>query len=137
MKRMMLALLILIPGISAANPDEIKTNYTINYIEQLTPILRDKLVSGMPGVPADKVSKQVEVLIVKMADCQFSSIKHYPKKYWDMAVLPVAAGENLLLNNKKIDTFFESEIKKGKISVDEVVELVEKAQKHLRACMSS
>jgi hypothetical protein len=116
--------------------DEIKAQYRASYVHQMKPMLVQHLQSSFPNKTPSEIDAYVNTQAQKMADCQLGSISHYPTKYWDASVRPVAKGKSLTEVREEINALLQADVNAGVISVDTFQAMVAQAAESYKQCLS-
>jgi len=72
-----------------------------------------------------------------MSECQYDSVNHYPRKYWEKAILPIADGVDINTSNENFNAMLATELEQGAISEQEIINMVEMAEKNIQSCLAS
>jgi len=117
--------------------ENVKNEYIKNYIKHMLPTIIENISKQSPSTPIEQVEELAKNLMPKMAECQFESVNHYPKRYWEPSIIPVSMGESPQQAASYVDKLTEQDWEVGKISGEELVKMVEKAQNYLRNCLEN
>ncbi len=135
MKYTWIILALVISNHSAASENTVESNYIKNYIEQMTPVLIDNFSQHMPDKNNIELTLMAEDLVVKMAKCQFDSVSHYPKDYWEQAIIPISNGESIQSSNAAFEDNLGRDIEAGSISEEEMLNMVQTAIEKVNRCL--
>ena len=124
--------------ISFANAsNDFERQYIENYIKQMVPLMIANIANKFLNISQENAEKLANDLVPKMARCQYASVSHYPKKYWEPYIASVATGARLQEAASIVDDLVEEDVEKGHATEEEIVAMVEKAQKYLQLCIKS
>jgi hypothetical protein len=122
--------------VSFANAsDEYKSKYIANYIKQMLPVMAANFSKNIPMISKEKSEQLAENLVPKMAECQYESVSHYPKKYWESSIISVSEGSSLEEAASIVDDLMADDLEKGNITDKDVVHIVSKAQEYIDSCL--
>lgn len=133
---LLLPFIFIAPQVLALNAQD-EQDYKTHYMEQMKPLVVQKLSTDNATMSAQEVNTQASAYVVKMADCQLTAMKHYPEKYREKAILPVAQGKDLITANRELETVIKADIESGNITKEEVITMAQKAQKKAESCATS
>ncbi|MCH8497635.1 MAG: hypothetical protein LAT63_04120 [Marinobacter sp.] len=110
--------------------------YIDTYVVQTQPMFRAVLQSKEPHLNANELEARAKAYATHAAGCQLSAINHYPKRYFDAAVIPVmngrmTVGEASDSVNQKLLADFEA----GRLSLEQLGQMTESAVEKFTACM--
>jgi hypothetical protein len=137
MNKYFICFTLLILPFSSFSEEDIESNYRKNYIEKMTPIMMEKMIDAMPEESLEQIEKQTNMLVTKMAGCQYESVENYPKEYWNNAIIPIAIGEDMTESLEKFESFLSKQVERGNISQEEIVILLETTKAKLEKCIKS
>jgi hypothetical protein len=137
MKKLFLLIPFFFAGPAMALDAEVEENYKQNYSEQVKPLVMKKLSSDRPDMTAKAIKAETNAYVAKMASCQLKGMSHFPENYQEMAVVPVAEGEDVSTTTQALNQQLKQDVEAGKISKDEVMNLIQVAQQNVQACMNS
>ena len=119
MNKYFICFTLLILPFSSFSEEDIESGYRKNYIEQMTPIMMKKMANAMP----DESIEQNE------------SVGHYPKEYWDEAIIPISKGENMSESLENFESYMSTQLEHGNISEEEIVLLLGTTKANLEICI--
>jgi hypothetical protein len=137
MNKYFICFTLLILPFSSFSGEDIESDYRKNYIEQMTPIMMKKMANAMPEESIEQIEKQTNMLVIKMAGCQYESVEHYPKEYWDKAIIPISKGEDMSESLEKFESYMSTQLEHGNISEEEIVLLLGTTKTNLEYCIKS
>lgn len=137
MKKLFLLIPFLFAGPAIALDMEAQENYKQNYGEQLKPLVMKKLSSDRPDMSAQAIKSEANAYVAKMATCQLEGMSHFPENYQEMAVLPVAQGEDVSTTTQALNQQLKQDVEAGKVSKDKVMNMIQMAQQSVQICMNS
>ena len=138
MKKLLLLLPFVLTAQTAFAIDkQDEKNYKSNYIEQMKPLVVQKMSTENAEMSPQDINTQANAYVVKMADCQLTAIKDYPDKYREKAIMPVAKGGDLIAANRELEQTIKADIEAGEITKDEVMTMAQKAQEKAQVCATS
>jgi hypothetical protein len=112
-------------------------NYKLHYAEQVQPLVMKKLSSDRPEMGAKALKTEATAYVQKMAGCQLEGLKQFPQSYQDMAILPVANGEDIGSTTQALNKQIKKDVEDGKISEDKVKTMIQSAQETVQVCANS
>lgn len=137
MKKLLLLIPFLFAGPALALDAEVEEKYKQNYSEQVKPLVMKKLSSDRPDMTARAIKAETNAYVAKMASCQLQGMSHFPENYQQMAVVPVAQGEDVSSTTQALNQQLKQDVESGKISKDEVMSMIQMAQENVQSCMNS
>lgn len=137
MKKLFLLIPFLFAGPAIALDMQAQEDYKQNYSEQLKPLVMKKLSSDRPDMTAKAIRAEADAYVAKMANCQLEGMSHFPENYQEMAVLPVAQGEDVSTTTQALNQQLKQDVEAGKVSKDEVMNMIQMAQQSVQTCMNS
>jgi len=137
MKYTILVLLLFISSFALASENNVESNYTDNYIKQMTPVLINTFKKITPEKSSTEIEGDAKKMAVKMAKCQFESVDHYPENYWKQAIIPISQGENIGSSNSMFDDLLTKDLESGNITEEQFINMVQKAQMKVMQCIQS
>jgi len=138
MKKILLLLPFLFAGQQALALDsQDEEDYKQHYIEQMKPLALKQIGTNSPDMSADEIKIEANTYVNKMAECQLESMEHFPKRYREKAIMPVAQGEDVREAVKALDETIQQDIDQGKVSKQEIINMAQTAQEKAQACAAS
>lgn len=137
MKKLFLLIPFLFAGSAMALDMDAQENYKQNYSEQLKPLVMKKLSADRPDMSARAIKAEANAYVAKMATCQLEGMSHFPENYQEMAVMPVAQGEDVSTTTQALNQQLKQDVEAGKVSKDEVMNMIQMAQQSVQTCMNS
>ena len=101
----------------------------------MEPILIERFSQNMPGKQESEITQEVNLLIGKMAKCQFDSVSHYPEGYWEKAIVPISKGIDIYTSNQAFEDMLTKDLESGVLTENQMINMVHKAQEKIRQCL--
>lgn len=121
--------------ITTAEMQSLESSYISNYAYQVTPMIQKNLRTNLPRASAEEIRVLADETAIKLANCQLKSLSHYPKKYWDLSVHPVANGKTSQEASDELNKVVGEDLKAGEITQAELERMSLKAQNKLKQCL--
>lgn len=120
----------------AASNNVIREAYLKNYVEQVTPTLKEMVVKYEPNLTDSESTAAIKVQATKMAGCQYQVAAQYPSKYSAASIEPVAQGHDLRQVTQNVNQLMQSDMQQGSISLEDFKTLVETGVALFKRCMA-
>ncbi|WP_415889262.1 hypothetical protein ACMXYV_14995 [Neptuniibacter sp. SY11_33] len=128
-------LLLVFCNAAVAEIQTLESSYISNYAHQVEPILLENYRKNMAEKSEQAQIDAAKRMAPKLAKCQFQSVAHYPKKYWEQSIYPITNGEDLKTTANKLETMIYQDIASGEFSEQALMQMLSSSQDNLQNCL--